>query len=212
MISRQKLRRIIRSALGLPDNTTHKYWERVAREDPYAAICTGWDKERFESAKDNPIIGSELLSIEKVVLDVACGIGRMARFIAPHVKRYVGVDFSSGMIEKARERYKDYPNVSFLHNSGTNLAELEDNTFDLAICYLAFQHMTRNVTKSYVEEVHRVLKPGGVFVTDIPKLDYYRDDKFAFTREGCTSLFTEYSSVKYRPETAEAYFVIQAVK
>jgi ubiquinone/menaquinone biosynthesis C-methylase UbiE len=212
LLSREKLRRVVRSALGLPDNTTHKYWEKVAKENPYAAICTGWDASKFDSESENPIIGSELLGKEKTVLDVACGIGRMAKFISPKVKQYVGVDFSSGMIEKAKERYRDYSNVRFNHNDGKSFSMLQDNTFDLAVCYLAFQHMTKSITNSYINEVHRVLKPGGSFVTDIPRIDYYKDDKFAFTKNETEALFAKYSSYKYRPETGDAYFIIQATK
>ena len=101
---------------------THKYWEQVAKEDPYAAICTGWNAAKFDSEHDIPIIGSELLSKEKAVLDIACGIGRLAKFIAPKVKQYVGVDFSSEMIEKAKERYKDCSNISFLSMMSTVLS------------------------------------------------------------------------------------------
>jgi ubiquinone/menaquinone biosynthesis C-methylase UbiE len=191
---------------------THKYWERAAKEDPYAAICTGWDAERFDSESDNPIIGSDLLNKEMAVLDVACGIGRMAKYIAPKVRQYVGVDFSSGMIEKAKERYRDYPNVRFLQNDGKGLGVLKENEFDLAICYLAFQHMTRKVTRNYVNEVHRVIKPGGIFITDIPRLDHYKDDKFAFKQDEIIDVFKKFSEVKYRPETGKAYFIIQARK
>jgi ubiquinone/menaquinone biosynthesis C-methylase UbiE len=191
---------------------THKYWEKVAEENPYAAICTGWEEAKFDSESDNPIIGSEFLDKEKVLLDVACGIGRMAKFIAPRVKEYVGIDFSKGMIEKAKERYKDYSNVTFHHNDGKSLVELRDSRFDLAVCYLAFQHMTKAITKSYIDEVHRVLKPGGIFVTDIPRLDYYKDDKYAFADNEVSPLFANYSGHKYRPETGHAYFIIQAVK
>jgi ubiquinone/menaquinone biosynthesis C-methylase UbiE len=212
VLSREKIRRMVRSALGLPDNMTHKYWEQVAKDNPYAAICTGWDAAKFDSEHDNPIIGSELLSKDKVVLDVACGIGRLAKFIAPKVKQYVGVDFSAGMIAKAKERYKDYSNVSFFHNDGKSIGVLDDSAFDVAVCFLAFQHMTKAITKLYVDEVHRVLRSGGVFVTDIPRLDYYKDDKFAFRKDETNLLFEKYSNTKYRPETGEAYFVIQASK
>jgi ubiquinone/menaquinone biosynthesis C-methylase UbiE len=212
LLSREKIRRVVRSALGLPDNTTHKYWEQVARKNPYSAICTGWDAAKFDSESDNPVIGSELLASDKVVLDVACGIGRMAKFVAPKVKQYVGVDFSSGMVEKARERYKESSNVSFFQNDGKNLKVLDDSTFDLAFCYLAFQHMSKAITKAYIDEIHRVLKPGGVFITDIPRLDYYKDDKFAFRQEETSGLFNKYSKVEFRRETGYAYYIIQTVK
>ena len=202
----------MRSALGLPDNMTHKYWEQVANDNPYGAICTGWDASKFDSESDNPVIGSELLDPDKSILDVACGIGRMARFIAPRVRQYVGVDFSGGMIEKAKARYIGHNNVSFFHNDGRTLDVLGGMTFDLAICYLAFQHMTKTITKSYVDEVHRVLKPSGIFVTDVPRLEYYKDDKFSFTQDELGHLFEKYSEHKLRPESGQAYFIVQATK
>jgi ubiquinone/menaquinone biosynthesis C-methylase UbiE len=206
-------RRLIRWALNRPEDTSVKFWEKAAKENPYTAICTGWDVAKFdnESIEDNKFPIPSLLTSDRTVLDVACGIGRRAKFISPHIKQYVGVDFSKHMIERAKERYKDHANVSFYVNDGKTLSMLDDNTFDVALCELAFQHMKKDTTRSYINEVYRVLKPNGIFISDVPVFDYYKSEIFSFTNEENDKLFSKYSKIEYL-NRGPAYFHMKVTK
>jgi SAM-dependent methyltransferase len=68
------------------------------------------------------------------------------------------------MIAEARQRLGRYPNVVLHIGSGSDLAFLPDEQFDLAFSYIVFQHIpSRGIIENYVRETARVLKPGGVF-------------------------------------------------
>ncbi len=112
------------------------------------------------------------------ILDVGCGIGRVARPLTGFLSRdgrYEGFDIVKGGIDWCNKHYMDYPNFSFrympLHNDLYNLSsELSaksfrfpypDKLFDLVILTSVFTHMQPEAVKNYLDETTRVLKPGG---------------------------------------------------
>jgi SAM-dependent methyltransferase len=114
------------------------------------------------------------------VLDVGCGIGRMARplahFLDPEVGRYDGFDVDRQGIGWCRRRYaRRHPNFRFLradlfnrryHPGGAHKASeyrfpYEDDRFDLVIATSVFTHLLEAEAEHYLAESARVLKPGG---------------------------------------------------
>lgn len=96
------------------------------------------------------------------VVEIGCGLGRILRPFAENFLEVHGVDVSAEMIDRARQRLRDCPNVTLHLSSGIDLSSLPDKHFDLAFSYLVFQHIpSRPVIQSYIREAARVLKPGG---------------------------------------------------
>ncbi len=151
-------------------------WDRRARENAryYIATSVPDDEAEFDASGARDVRyffdGIEhLLHASAVVLDIGCGIGRMDRHVAPRVKRLAGIDVSGEMVARARERLADLPNVEYHEGDGWSLAPLRSGSFDLVFSHIVFQHLPRDVTRSYFREVHRVLKPGGSFVFQLPE-------------------------------------------
>jgi len=211
-----KIRSIAKKILGRDKikSIGKDYWKKAAHgsvEKTMDKICDGFDKESFESKKESIIFLEEFqLTKDSVILDLACGMGRTCRWIAPKVKEYVGVDFVPEMIEKAIKHNPDYPNAKFLINDGKTLNIFEDGSFDLAYCEIAFQHMPRVVQISYVNEVKRILKSNGTFFVQLPRIEYYKDSTFAFSKDEADSLLKDFK-IKYL-KTTPAYYYIQAKK
>ncbi|MGI0057154.1 MAG: class I SAM-dependent methyltransferase, partial [Nitrosarchaeum sp.] len=184
------------------------YWEKAAHgsvKKTMNKICDGFDQKSFETKKESIIFLEEFqLTKDSVVLDLACGMGRTCRWVAPKVKEYVGVDFIPKMIEKAKKYNSDFPNAKFLVNDGTTLNIFSDKIFDLVYCEIAFQHMPRNVQKSYVNDVYRVLKEKGTFFVQLPRIEYYKDSTYAFSKEETDSLLKNFK-IKYL-HTTPAYY------
>ncbi len=58
----------------------------------------------------------------------------------------------------------DVPNAHFWHGNGADLRVLGDVRVDFAFSSIVFQHIpSREVIQNYVCEVHRLLRPGGLF-------------------------------------------------
>ena len=153
-------------------------------------ICNGFDRDTFETKKESII---NIISFKKhmKVLDLACGIGRTCKWVAPLVKEYYGIDFIPEMINKAK-KYNVFVNAHFFTNNGKTLDIFQDDYFDLVYCELAFQHMPKHIQKSYVDEVYRILKKDGIFYVQIPMLDYYHDPSYASSKKETDSLFKKY--------------------
>jgi SAM-dependent methyltransferase len=153
-------------------------WERRARQDAEQYIYT---RDRITDEADLDASGK--VNFEQLVrpflpvllrgrppracrvVEIGCGIGRMTRVLAAAFLEVQAVDVSPEMIRRAKERLRDCSNVLLQVNSGTDLAGLESNRFDLVFSYLVFQHIpSRAVIENYLREAARVLKPAGAIL------------------------------------------------
>jgi demethylmenaquinone methyltransferase / 2-methoxy-6-polyprenyl-1,4-benzoquinol methylase len=98
------------------------------------------------------------LGIERThtVLDLACGTGDFAEMVAPHARQVIGLDFSFGMLERARERLD--PGIELVHGDALNLP-LETNSIDVAVSGFALRNLD-NLPAAFAE-LARVVRPGG---------------------------------------------------
>jgi len=98
------------------------------------------------------------------VLEIGCGAGRITRALAEVFGEVYAVDVSGEMIAQAKAALADLPNAYVFQNNGTDLKVLGDLRVDFAFSFIVFQHIpSREVIYSYVREVHRLLRPGGLF-------------------------------------------------
>ncbi len=97
-------------------------------------------------------------AVGKDVLEVGCGTGLVMDRLLYRCRSLQGLDISTGMAEKARERGH---NVTV----GSAVAlPFEDGTFDLVYSFKVLAHIMG--IRDVLAEVERVLRPGGVFVGD----------------------------------------------
>lgn len=195
---------------------TKEYWEKVAggnNDEVINYICEGYTKEDFEKSKDSILFHAEiLLTTDMTVMDLACGMGRLCHFVAPHVKKYIGIDFIPEMIEKAREYNKNYTNTEFHVNDGKTLQIISDEEIDIGFCELAFQHMPKYVQDSYVKEVWRVLRFDGSFYVQIPRIEFFKDVTYARTSDEIKKMFTDFKVTELPYVRNDAYSLLKAVK
>lgn len=99
-------------------------------------------------------------------LDVCCGTGAGLRAFRPLCSEgIVGVDRSAGMLAEAERRLKDAPGtapVSFVRGDALDLPFRRE--FDLATCFGAFGHILEEDEPRFVDQIAKVLVPGGRFV------------------------------------------------
>ncbi len=213
MTIKRKIKNLLALIFPTFSDKNVEYWDKAARRNPYAAICTDHSEIEFEKNTDSIIFDPQariqLSPFLFRVLDLGCGLGRVAPRLAPLVGQYIGVDFSIRMIVQARHRHQTISNVLFLINDGKTIP-LPNKAVDIVFCELAFQHMTKDTIRSYVEEVYRVLNLGGLFLAQVPRMDFYHDKRFAFTVSEAEELFNKYENICL--PYGEAYFLVRALK
>ena len=119
-----------------------------------APISEFWQAGEVIAASLAPYIGRDA-----VVLDFGCGIGRIARFIAPQCREIWCVDASSQMLKLASEALRGLGNVRFQKAKGTRVP-LGDAKFDFAYSILTLQHMEKEDAYVALREIQRVMKIG----------------------------------------------------
>ena len=119
-----------------------------------AAITDTALTQRFITALGEAIRGS--------VLDVACGPGILSAAMAKAARDVVAFDLTQ-MLKKAGRRCSEagLGNVTFREGNAAELP-FADAAFDAAVTRLSVHHFDR--PKPVIEEIFRVLRPGGSFV------------------------------------------------
>ena len=100
------------------------------------------------------------------VFEIGCGVGRIGREIAPGVAAWHGLDIADNMVAVTRERLAAYPNVSASALTRSRLDPLDDASMDKGYCVAVFIHMDKEDFLLYLQDVARVLVPGGLFYFD----------------------------------------------
>ncbi len=96
-------------------------------------------------------------------LDLCCGTGAGVEVLTKVCQVSVtGVDFSTGMLEVARERVPSGgPRVSWVRGDARALPFA--SAFDLVVSFGAFGHFLPRELPGLFDQVHSVLRPGGCF-------------------------------------------------
>lgn len=96
------------------------------------------------------------------VLDVACGSGAVTRLAATRVGMngsVTGIDMNPGMLETAKAVCRHVrPEIEWHQGDATDMP-LEDERFDTVLCQQGMQFIPDK--PAAVQEMHRVLRPGG---------------------------------------------------
>lgn len=139
------------------------FWDRAARK--YAADPIK-DMPGYERTLDR--VG-ELLKGSDAVLEIGCGTGTTALRIAPSVSRLTATDVSSEMIAIARERAtaQACQNVEFAVATAEH-APGPDGAYDAVLAFNLL-HLIADRPAAFAR-VHRLLKPGGLFISKTPCL------------------------------------------
>jgi ubiquinone/menaquinone biosynthesis C-methylase UbiE len=135
-----------------------RFWDRIAKRYSKSPIA---DEAAYQKKLE---ITREYLRSDMEVLEFGCGTGSTALLHAPYVKHILATDISSKMIEIAQGKAdaQNVENVTF-RCTAIEKFSLPDQTLD-AVLGLNILHLVEN-KDAVIAMIHKMLKPGGVFVT-----------------------------------------------
>lgn len=148
---------------GLPDNFPFPPPKLI-----FTIIAIPWVSGFYKSGK---IIFEDMMKILRQykivlkdnsnILDFGCGCGRIIRHFASTNKyNLYGSDLNLDLIEWCRS------NLSFGKFSTNYLSpplKYENNFFDLIYARSVFTHLGKEIQLEWINEMRRILKPGGIF-------------------------------------------------
>jgi len=155
-------------------------WTRLGEDDPLWAVLIKpgtkggqWDPDEF-LATGRDEVDAALAHLQELgglrpltrVLDFGSGAGRLSQALARHATSVTGVDISEPMVRTARTLDLD-DTCEFIVNTRPDLSLFADNHFDLVYSSLVLQHMPKPVALGFLNEMIRVLRPGGALIVQV---------------------------------------------
>lgn len=130
------------------------------------------------------------------VLEIGTGSGYGISIIAPYTDRYITIDKQLPNIEDVA------PNVEMISAKVPPLP-FEDASFDCVVSFQVIEHIEDD--GRFVDEVYRVLKPGGLFIVSTPNAPMSLTRNPWHVREYSAEQFSTLLARRF--ETIEAYGV-----
>ncbi len=130
-----------------------------------------WDKLYSQNLKWN-LDTKDLPKILKgrIVLELGVGNGKTLKsIISQKPKKVYALDFS---LEALKIIKINYPLVQIINSNIVNIP-IEDNFFEVVVCYFTLNNLLKKDRKKAVNEINRVLKKGGILLfRDFAKGDF----------------------------------------
>ena len=140
-----------------------RFWDRAARKyatDPIA------DNAGYERTLERT---RHYLKRDDTAFEFGCGTGTTALKLAPSLGRIVATDISGEMIAIARERAEAEGCTNATFEVATpDAAPWPDGTFDVVFGFNVLHLVAAR--EAALRGVHRLLKPGGLFISKTPCL------------------------------------------
>ncbi|MBW4431453.1 MAG: class I SAM-dependent methyltransferase [Pelatocladus maniniholoensis HA4357-MV3] len=119
-----------------------------------AAISIGGEQRFRQLALQGLTIHSDTK-----VLDLCCGSGQTTQFLVKLSQNVTGLDASPLSLQRAKQ---NVPQAEYVEAFAEEMP-FADNQFDLVHTSVALHEMQPEQLRKIIQEVYRVLKPGGVF-------------------------------------------------
>ena len=124
-------------------------------------------REYMDQWDGQALLDALRLTLDKHVLEIGVGTGRLAVRVAPRCGCFTGIDLSPKTILRAKENLSGFDSVTLL--CGDFLTYVFSEHFDVIYSSLTFLHIKDKDKRAAVCKVASLLCPGGRFVLSLDK-------------------------------------------
>lgn len=136
---------------------------------------------------DAEIVRNEFANIKfDSILEIGCGTGKNTNFFSEIADKVNAIDFSEGMILKAKEKIKS-GNVQFTQADIIHKLPIEISTIELVACSLILEHI-ENLDLIFSEANRCLKKKGKIFINELHPFRQYEGKKATFINDGKTTV------------------------
>ena len=146
-------------------------WDKLAVENPTHAVISASDEESAKVKSEVQINKiASYVNQDTVLLDLGSGYGRVAKYLLPKqtLAGYIGVDSAYEMLSLFKQRYQETPQEqstpTLFVNADIHTLPLNNDSVDVVVVSAVFLHNHKTVVSQSIEELKRVLKPGGTLL------------------------------------------------
>ena len=122
---------------------------------------------------------AELNFAGRRVIEAGCGTGHNTAWLAESAKSIVALDFSEGMLRRARARV-DSPHVRFIKHDVRAKWPIADSSADLVISMLILEHV-EHLDPVFVEAARTLEESGELFICELHPLRQLLGGQARFT-------------------------------
>ncbi|MGB8842207.1 MAG: class I SAM-dependent methyltransferase [Aliidongia sp.] len=135
----------------------------ASRPDPFGAALPQY---RYQRQKYQRMISMLPNRPYRDVLDIGCGLGVLARQLAPFGENILGVDISRNAVAEARELSRGFDNLAFAQADVMEF-DAAERRFDLIVLADTLYYLSPlgdDRLKAIAAKMHDLLAPGGVLL------------------------------------------------
>jgi ubiquinone/menaquinone biosynthesis C-methylase UbiE len=152
--------------------------DNISPQDYWERRFQNVDPETYDFSENKPAAAlahycDTYLKEGDTVLDVACGGGRNAHYLAQGGYTVYGVDIATSAIEFCQKRFVHFNLSGTFQQGRMDNLPFPDDFFSGILCVAAIDHVTTDCARRTLAEMRRILAPGkAILLTfDHPKQD-----------------------------------------
>lgn len=146
------------------------------------------------------------------VLELGCGTGKNTAFLLTKASKIVGIDFSQGMLEKAREKFSS-STVDFRVGDLKREWNVQDESFDLVTSSLTLEHI-EDIGHIFAQAYRKLVSEGIFFISELHPIKQYTGSKARYETENGTEVLEVYvhHMSEYIREAENHGFIMEKVE
>lgn len=140
--------------------TAKEYWE---------TCFAGRDPDSYDYTRSGPSpclvdFCDRFLGNGGAVLDLGCGSGRSAHYLARRGCRVSGIDLAAGAVDFCRRRFAKFGLAGTFQTGRFDHIPFPDDSFGAVVCIAALDHVAFETARTALGEIRRVLAPAGAML------------------------------------------------